>query len=92
MWFNPLVIVEFLDGNGQWHQLDDATVVGVASGVYEVTVRGLAAMWLAAAGAFDGMILRLDGLKTPAIVDAKREGDVLVLRALIEPGSPVASS
>jgi len=64
-------------------------VVRVESGTYEVTVVGLAPMWLATPGLFDGMLLRLDGREAGAIVDAKRESDSLVLHAYVD-GSSVS--
>lgn len=79
-----VVIVEFLEGDGQWHLLDGATVARLESGAYEVAVAGLAEMWLASPDRFDGMRLRLDGREAKAIGAARRGDNVLVLRALIE--------
>jgi hypothetical protein len=79
------VLVEFFSNN-EWHVLGGASAVELEPGVYRVTVSGLAAMWMATPGLFDGMLLRVDGREAKAIVDAQRDHNVLVLRACAHKG------
>ena len=53
--------------------------MALEQGVYAVTVTGLAAMWLAVPGLFDGMLLRLDGRVAEAIVNSERKNRIFVL-------------
>jgi hypothetical protein len=64
--------------------LGDATVARLESGVYEIALAGLAAMWLASPDRFGGMLLRLDGRDAKVIGATRRDGNVVALRAFVE--------
>ena len=73
--------VEYLDAYAKWQPLENATVVKVEDGVYEVTISKLPPMWKVSKDLFDGSLLRVNGLETNEVVGTRREADKIVLTA-----------
>ncbi|HWZ90388.1 MAG TPA: hypothetical protein VNW92_16105 [Polyangiaceae bacterium] len=84
----PGVKVEFLDGEGQWQPLENASAVRVQSGVYEVTLSEMSYMWQVPKDLFEGTLLRVDGRETNEVVGIRRERSLVVLKATTKPSRP----
>ena len=75
------VTVEYLDADGRWRPLEDASAVRLEPGVYEVTLSRLSPTCRVRADTFDGTVLRVDGLETREVIGTRIEGDRIYLRA-----------